>query len=64
MSQTVTLEDTRPLLTPAEAARLANVSTKTIRREIDRGELRAAHVGRLVRIDPDDFRAYLEREAR
>jgi excisionase family DNA binding protein len=41
---------------------LANVSTKTIRREIDRGELPARHVGRLVRIDPAEFRAYLDRE--
>jgi excisionase family DNA binding protein len=61
-AQTVTPEDTPSLLSPAEAARLANVSTKTIRREIDRGELAARHVGRQLRIDPADFRAYLDRE--
>ena len=62
MSQTVTPEDTRRLLSPAEVARLANVSTKTVYREIDRGELPVLHVGRQLRIDPADFRAYLDRE--
>jgi excisionase family DNA binding protein len=32
-------------------------------RLIDRGELRAIHVGRLLRIDPDDLDIYLNREA-
>jgi excisionase family DNA binding protein len=45
------------LLTPADAARLANVSRDTIYREIERGSLRALRVsGRLLRIDPPDFR--------
>jgi excisionase family DNA binding protein len=51
------------LLTPADAARMAQVSRETIYREIERGELRARHVGRQLRIDPADFRRYLEREA-
>jgi excisionase family DNA binding protein len=59
-TQTVTPEDTQPLLSPAEAARLANVSTKTIRREIDRGALPALHAGRQLRIEPADFRRWLE----
>jgi excisionase family DNA binding protein len=50
------------MLRPVDAARIANVSLSTIRREIDRGELRARHVGRQLRIDPGDFRAYLDRE--
>jgi excisionase family DNA binding protein len=50
------------LLTPADAARMAQVSRETIYREIDRGELRARHVGRQLRIDPADFRTYLDRE--
>ena len=50
------------LLTPVDAARIANVSLSTIRREIERGELHAVHVGRQLRIDPADFRAYLARE--
>jgi excisionase family DNA binding protein len=48
------------LLTPADAARLANVSRDTIYRAIDRGALPALHVGRLLRIDPDAFRRWLE----
>jgi excisionase family DNA binding protein len=59
-THTLTPEDTRPLLCPAEAARLANVSTKTIRREIDRGALPALHAGRQLRIEPADFRRWLE----
>jgi excisionase family DNA binding protein len=49
------------LLTQADAARLANVSRDTIYREIDRGALPVGHVGRLLRINPYDFRSYLER---
>jgi excisionase family DNA binding protein len=49
------------LLLPADAARLAKASRDTIYREIDRGSLRALHVGsRLLRIDPHDFRRWLE----
>jgi excisionase family DNA binding protein len=59
-AQAVTPEDTQPLLSPAEAARLANVSAKTIRREIDRGALPALHAGRQLRIEPADFRRWLE----
>jgi excisionase family DNA binding protein len=51
------------MLTPADAARLARVSRDTIYREIERGSLRALHVGgRLLRIDPTDFRRWLEGE--
>lgn len=50
------------LLTPTDAARLASVSRDTTYREIERGALPALHVGRLLRIDPDDFRHYLARE--
>jgi excisionase family DNA binding protein len=49
------------LLTPADAARVANVSRDTIYREIERGVLPVRHVGRQLRIDPLDFRHYLER---
>jgi putative molybdopterin biosynthesis protein len=60
-SQTAPI-DPDTMLTPAEAAQLAHVSKTTVYREIDRGELRARHVGRQLRIDPADFRAYLDRE--
>jgi putative molybdopterin biosynthesis protein len=49
------------LLTPADAARMAKVSRETIYREVARGELRALHVGRQLRIDPTDFKHYLGR---
>jgi excisionase family DNA binding protein len=52
------------LLTPGDAAALAQVSRDTIYREIDRGELKALHVGRQLRIDPRDFTVYLERGVR
>ena len=55
---------TSPLMTPAEVARLAHVSKATIYREISRGELPVRHVGRQLRIDPDEFRAYLGRAER
>ncbi len=49
------------MLSPAEVAQLANVSRKTVYREIDRGALPAAQVGRQLRIDPTDFSHYLGR---
>jgi excisionase family DNA binding protein len=62
MSTQMPTRDGSVLLSPADAARLANVSRETIYREIDRGELRAGHVGRQLRIRQDDFDAYLDRE--
>jgi excisionase family DNA binding protein len=64
MATQATPEPPTTLLTPLDVAQLANVSLSTVRREIERGELRARHVGRQLRIDPDDFRAYLERNTR
>jgi putative molybdopterin biosynthesis protein len=61
MAQTATQEDTSALLSPAEVARLAAISRKTVYREIDRGELPAIHVGRQLRIDPTDLNQYLGR---
>jgi excisionase family DNA binding protein len=54
------IRDGTVLLTPADAARLANVSRDTIYREISRGELPVRHVGRQLRIDPSEFHAYLD----
>jgi putative molybdopterin biosynthesis protein len=61
MTQTARQEDTNALLSPAEVARLAAISRKTVYREIDRGELPAIHVGRQLRIDPTDLSQYLGR---
>ena len=60
MSTQTPTRDGTVMLTPADAARLANVSRDTINREIDRGALPALHAGRLLRIDPTDFRRWLE----
>lgn len=62
MSTQTPTRDRTILLSPADAARLAQVSRDTIYREIERGALPALHVGRLLRIDRDDFRAYLDRD--
>jgi excisionase family DNA binding protein len=61
MSTQTPTPDGTVLLTPAEVARLAKVSRETVYREIDRGVLRALHVGRQLRIDQIDFRMYLDR---
>ena len=52
------------LLTTADVAALLQVSTKTVRRLIDRGELGAIRIGRNVRIKPEILRALIERGAR
>jgi putative molybdopterin biosynthesis protein len=60
MSMQTPTRDGTVLLSPADAARMAQVSRDTIYREIVRGELPARHVGRQLRIDPADFQAYLD----
>jgi excisionase family DNA binding protein len=44
---------------PDLVAEQLSVSTKTIRRWIDRGELRAHRLGRQIRISEDDLFAFL-----
>lgn len=61
MSTQTPTPDGTVLLTPAEVAQLAMVSRETVYREIDRGELKAVHVGRQLRIDPTDLNQYLGR---
>jgi putative molybdopterin biosynthesis protein len=61
MSAQTPTPDGTALLTPAEVAQLAKVSRETVYREIDRGELKAVHVGRQLRIDPTDLNQYLGR---
>ena len=61
MAHAATPNDSR-LLSPEEAARLANVCRRTIYREAARGALPVKHVGRQIRIDRDEFREYLDGE--
>jgi excisionase family DNA binding protein len=50
--------DLERLLTVQEVADLEVTSTKTIRRRIAAGELRALKAGRQLRIRPQDLRVY------
>lgn len=50
-----------PLLTVDDAAAYAKVSTKTVRRWIDAGDLPALRLGKLLRIRPEDLARFLER---
>jgi putative molybdopterin biosynthesis protein len=61
MSTQTPTPDGTVLFTPAEVAQLTKVSRETVYREIDRGELKAVHVGRQLRIDPTDLSRYLGR---
>jgi len=45
----------QPLLTVKEAAEILKMCEKSVRRFIERRELRASKLGGLVRIDPDDL---------
>ena len=49
-----------PLLTLFDCARLAANSVAYWRKAVDRGLIRTVHVGRSVRIRPEDFQAFLE----
>ena len=51
-----------PLLTPAEAAGILRVSTKTLQRLAKAG-LRSVRVGRSIRYRPDDLAQFLEAAA-
>ena len=63
MSTQTAVLDSTPLLTPRDCAELARVSRDTIYRAVEAGELKALHAGRLLRVDPYDFRRWLERNA-
>jgi len=52
------------LLTIANVAALLQVSTKTVRRLIERGELDAIRIGRSIRIQPGALTLLISRRAR
>ena len=52
------------LLTIANVAASLQVSTKTVRRLIDRGELDAIRIGRSIRIQPEALALLISRRAR
>jgi excisionase family DNA binding protein len=45
-----------------EVATILRVSTKTVRRLIDKRELTPCRFGRSVRVHPDDLAAYIDRQ--
>ena len=51
----------RPLRTVQGTAERLNVSTRTVRRLIDAGDLPVIWIGRSIRIDDDDLDAFIER---
>ena len=50
--------DRKKMLTPQDVAEWANVSERTVRREIEAGRLPARRFGAKWRIDPDDLEAW------
>jgi excisionase family DNA binding protein len=47
----------------SRAAKILGVCVRTVRREIDRGKLRAFRAGRLWKIQMSELRRYMEGEA-
>ena len=48
------------LLTVKETAKILKLCTKSVRRMIERGDIPAHRLGRLVRIAPADLHAFLK----
>jgi excisionase family DNA binding protein len=48
-----------PLLTIPDVAKHLKVDSRTIRRRIEDGELRAYRFGRLVRVSPEDLASFI-----
>ena len=59
MSQTTNEDTTKPLLTVSEVAEVCRLSTRTVRRWIERGELPAHRLGRQLRISEKDLKIFL-----
>jgi excisionase family DNA binding protein len=54
-----TLPEFEPLLDSLEAARLLRIHPKTLKKMARRGEIRAAHIGKLWRFRVSDLQAWL-----
>jgi excisionase family DNA binding protein len=52
----------KPLLSVGAVADRLDLSQKTIRRWIERGELPAHHLGRAIRISEEDLALYLHKQ--
>jgi excisionase family DNA binding protein len=51
----------KPLMSSADAAELLGIQANTLRRLIERGDLPANRVGRLVTFRPEGLDAYMRR---
>jgi excisionase family DNA binding protein len=51
----------RPPLTLAEASTYTGLTTRFLRREIQRGRIAVVRLGRLLRFDIEDLEEYLDR---
>lgn len=52
------------LLTINEVAHQESVSTRTVRRQIESGDLPYYRIGRAIRVSPEDLAAFLKRAKR
>ena len=59
MKNIASLGKPKAFRTVAEVASELEVCEKTVRRWIDRGELRVHRIGRVIRVAPDDFDAFI-----
>ena len=50
------------LLTPNEAAKLLTISPRTLWELKENGKIRSIRINRLVRYDPQDLIAYIEKQ--
>jgi len=51
------------MLSPAQVARLTNLSRAAVYRAIDRGDLRASRLCGRLRVDPEELQAWKRRNA-
>ncbi len=51
-----------PLLSLEEAAKLLGVSSRTVRRALEAGDLQPIRIGRRILIEPAAIRAYIDRK--
>lgn len=49
------------LLVIEHVGEILGVSARTVRRKIERGEIKACRFGRLARVHPDDVADYIDR---
>ena len=62
MDRAASLPKITALLTIEMIAKSSNVSSRTVRRWIDDGDLAAHHLGRLVRVSETDYQDFLRRK--